>query len=91
MVTSFDETPLISPYLIAFIVSDYTFTRINATDENNTTQRVFANKESIDQTSYALIEGIHILKAMENTLQVPFSLPKLDHASITYTVVGGMT
>lgn len=90
MITDFDQTPLMSSYLIAFIISDYEYQQFNATNEFNTTQRVFTNKESIDQTSHALTESVQIVKAIENTVRIPFSLSKLDHTSLKYTVVGGM-
>lgn len=79
-----------STYLIAFIVSDFEYKEFIATKEFSTTQRVFTSKEYINQTSYSLVEGITILKAIENYLQVPFTLPKLDHAAIPDTKVGGL-
>lgn len=90
VITDFDQTPLISTYLIAIIVSDFEYREFIATKENPTTQRVFTIKEYVNQTSYALTEAITILKAIENYLQVPFTLSKLDHASIPDTRVGGL-
>lgn len=88
--TDFDETPPISTYLIAFIVSEFEYREFNATNGLPTTQRVFTSKDYINQTSYALIEGVTLLNAIGNYLQIPFVLQKLDHASIPYTWVGGL-
>lgn len=81
-ITNFDQTPLMSTYLIAFIISDFNYREFNATNDYNTTQRIFTNIDHINQTSYALVEGITILKALENYLQIPFVLKKLDHAAM---------
>lgn len=87
--TSFERTPVMSTYLIAFIISDYEQRTFEATAEFPTTHRVFANDRVINHTSYALVEGITILKALENYLQVSFALPKLDQAAIPDSKVGG--
>lgn len=78
-----------STYLVAFIVSDYNKRTFEATADFPTTHRVFANDKVINHTSYALVEAITILKALENYLQVSFALPKLDQAVIPESIVGG--
>lgn len=76
-------------YLVAFIISDYEHRTFNATAEFPTTHRVFANDKVINHTSYALVEGITILKALESYLQISFALPKMDQVVIPYQPVGG--
>lgn len=78
-----------STYLIAFIVSDYTFSASKSI--HNTTQRVFASNETIDQTSYALSESERILYELEEVLQVKFPLSKLDHATVYDDILGMFT
>lgn len=88
--TDFDPTPIMSTYLVAFIVSDYEYREFNGTNEYETVSRVFASADDANQTSYALIEGIEMLNALENYFQIPFSLPALDQAVVPEFRVGGM-
>lgn len=60
--TSFETTPSISPYLIAFAV----------------TARVLATASIYNETKLPLVESEKAVKVLEKTLQVPFMLPKLD-------------
>lgn len=71
-----------STYSIAFIISDFNYREFNATNDYTTTQRIFTHIDQINQTSYALVEGITILNALENYLQMPFVLNKLDHVAM---------
>lgn len=88
--TDFGTTPLMSTYLVAFIISDYEKRTFEATADFPTTHRVFANDKVINHTSYALVEAITILRALENYLQVSFPLPKIDQAVIPDSKVGGI-
>lgn len=88
VITDFDETPLMSTYLVAFIVSDFQSTEYIATNGSSTVQRVITR--NLNQTSYALTESIAILNAIEKYVQVPFPLLKLDQAAIPGSRVGGL-
>lgn len=90
VITDFEQTPPISTYLIAFIVSDFEYNEFIATNDFPTTQRIFTSKDYINQTSYSLVEAITTLKAIGNYLQFPFTLSKLDHAAIPDIRVGGL-
>lgn len=61
-----------------------------ATDDNPTTQRVYANKDYVNQAKYALAEGVSILNAIAKYVQVPFSLEKMDQAAIPQFRAGGL-
>lgn len=87
--TDFDPTPIMSTYLVAFIISDYEYREFNETNEYTPIFRVFASKDDTNQTSYALIEGMEMILALEQYLKVPFSLPALDQAVIPEFRVGG--
>lgn len=76
MTTSFETTPSISPYLIAFAVTDFRY-RANAV--NSTLPiRVLATASIYNETKLPLVESEKAVKVLEKTLQVPFMLPKLD-------------
>lgn len=90
IMTDFDPTPLMSTYLVAFIVSDYEYREFNGTNEPySPISRVFVSKDDADQTSYALVEGMQMLHALEDYLKIPFSLPALDQAVVPEFRVGG--
>lgn len=88
VITDFDQTPLMSTYLVAFIVSDFKYTEYYTTNGSSTAQRVITR--NLNQTSYALTESIAILNAIEKYLQVSFPLSKLDQAAIPGSRVGGL-
>lgn len=88
--TDFDPTPIMSTYLVAFIVSDYEYREFNDTNEYTPIRRVFASKDEADNTKYALIEGMQMLHELEQYLKIPFSLPALDQAVIPEFRVGGI-
>lgn len=79
-----------STYLVAFIISDYANKTFKATADFPTTHRVFASDKIINETSYAFVEAITILKALESYLQVSFALPKLDQVVVAQNRIGGM-
>lgn len=87
--TDFDQTPPVSTYLIAFIVSDFECNEFKGTDGFPTTQRVFTRHDYINQTSHALVEAITILTAIGNYVGVPFTLPKLDQVAIPGSRIEG--
>lgn len=87
--TDFETTPLMSTYLIAFIVSDFGYNERNASDTNPTHQRVFTSKNKLSQTAYALEEGVNILNAIAKYVSVPFTLSKMDQAAIPDFRAGG--
>lgn len=76
--------------MIAFIVSDFQYVESNVSATNPHHQRIFTSKNKLDQTGYALDEAVNILNAMENYLQVPFELPKMDNAGIPDFAAGGL-
>lgn len=74
--TRFETTPVMSTYLIAFAVTDF---RYRANDANSTLpMRVFATPSNYAKTEFPLVEGEKAIKALENYLQVPYVLAKMD-------------
>lgn len=68
-------------------MSDLRYSEIIST---NITHRVFTAQKYINQTEFALSEGVTILKTIEDYLQIPFTLPKLDQAAIPDFSVEGL-
>ncbi|XP_028439977.1 aminopeptidase N isoform X1 [Perca flavescens] len=87
--TAFKPTEKMSTYLLAFIVSDYTFI-------NNTVDgvliRIFARKPAIDagQGEYALNKTGPILKFFEEYYNSSYPLPKSDQIALPDFNAGAM-
>lgn len=88
--TSFLPTPPVSTYLIAFIVSDFVYKESVVSNTNPVRQRVYTNAQQINQTDYALSEGVKILNAIADYLDVKFSLSKMDQVAIPDFKAGGL-
>lgn len=71
------------PYIIAFIISDYTAEEIKQ-KEDEVIQKVYARPEAIagGEGKYALQTGIEVLKEQEKYFGIPFELSKMDQVSI---------
>lgn len=89
VVTTFERTPIMPTYLLAFIVSDFAY---NGNDGNveQTPQRVYAQPNRVGETDYALQSAIDILEAQEAYIGFTYDLPKLDQAAIPDFSAGAM-
>ncbi|KAK5649478.1 hypothetical protein RI129_000507 [Pyrocoelia pectoralis] len=74
----FEETDLMSTYLVAFIVSEMQFS------ETLDKHRVLAPKAELEKGRhlYSLNRSYHVLSEMEKYTGIPYTFKKLDHASI---------
>lgn len=75
----FRETPLMSTYLVAFVVSDLQAYSKKATNLNYT---IWSRRELIDQTFYAFDLLPRILEYFESYFQINFPLDKIDLVAI---------
>lgn len=89
VVTKFEEILSIQSYLIAFIVSDFTFVQDTT---GRIPQRIFAKPKSIadGHGQYALDVSRDILEGFEQYLNTSFSLPKMDQAAMPDFAAGAM-
>ncbi|CRK87601.1 CLUMA_CG001397, isoform A [Clunio marinus] len=80
-ITTFEETPDVQTYLIAFIVAKFESV---SNDDVNTIQNVFARPESIDnnEADFALEVGTKVLEKFKEHFEVDYSLPKLDQVAL---------
>ncbi|KAK1121599.1 hypothetical protein K0M31_010391 [Melipona bicolor] len=87
--TTFDVTPKISTYLVAFVVADYDYTEDNSTE---ILYRVWTKPQSINQTKYALKVGRELLEEMGKYTDISFKdyVPKMDQVSLRDFSAGAM-
>lgn len=78
--TRFQRTPLMSTYLVAFIVSDFDYKE--KISVNGFRHRIYAQPDKIDRVQFALDKSDKILTALSNYLEVNYTLPKSDQAAI---------
>ena len=83
------ESPRMSTYLLAFIVSRFTF-RESPKLSNNVQFRIWSRKSVSDQTVYASEIGPKVLQYYESRFQMKFPLPKQDMAAIPDFLMGAM-
>ncbi|XP_066504679.1 alanyl (membrane) aminopeptidase b, tandem duplicate 1 isoform X2 [Hoplias malabaricus] len=87
--TRFEQTKRMSTYLLAFIVSEFTFIEEMTGDVNI---RIFARKEAIDagQGQYALNKTGPILKFFEDYYKAKYPLSKSDQVALPDFNAGAM-
>ena len=82
------ETPIMSTYLLAFIVGDLSY--IEEVGDNGTLMRVFTTRGREEQGRFALETSIRLLKYFNEYFGIPYPLPKLDHFAIPDFAAGAM-
>ncbi|XP_030620520.1 aminopeptidase N-like [Chanos chanos] len=88
--TRFEPTEKMSTYLLAFVVSEFTFIRTPPSDE--VLIRIWARKEAIaaGQGEYALSKTLPILKFFEKYYNSPYPLKKSDQIALPDFSAGAM-
>ncbi|XP_046387284.1 aminopeptidase N-like [Ischnura elegans] len=79
------ETPKMSTYLVAFIVTQF---KANIGEEGDI--RVWSREEAVEDTSYSLEVTRDALNVMRNLTNIPYTLPKLDLVAIPDFQAGAM-
>lgn len=75
--TRFEETPRISTYLLAFVVSN--FQNVTNSAKNFT---IFTKKNSLHQTTLAMKYSEPLLKALENVTKISLNITKMDQVAL---------
>lgn len=90
LITEFEPTPPVQTYLLAFVVSDFSYVAKEVKDL--VPQKVYARPAAIenDEADYAVDAGIKILTDLEQYLETPFSLSKMDQVAIPDFAPGAM-
>ena len=84
----FAETPVMSTYLLAFVVGD--LAAIEQRADGGTLVRVWATRGKEEQGRYALETSARLLAYFNDYFGIPYPLPKLDHLAIPDFAAGAM-
>jgi len=84
----FAETPVMSTYLLAFIVGN--LTSIEKRASGGTTVGVWTTPGKENQASFALDTSVKLLGYFNEYFGIPYPLPKLDHIAIPDFAAGAM-
>lgn len=81
--TVFKPTPIMSSYLLAFVVSDLKHISNEATKSpRSTLHRVWARPDAVDKAQYSLDNSVAALDALEKFVGYIYNLEKVDSAGI---------
>lgn len=84
---SFAVSPLMSTYLVAFIVSD--FKQLSLNDDHHL-YRIWVKGDALTQASYSMSISPGIIEFMENFTAIQYKFPKLDQAAVPDFAAGAM-
>ncbi len=84
----FQETPVMSTYLVAFIVGE--LEAVEGYAEDGTLIRVFATPGRAEQGRFALDTAKRVLAYYNDYFGIPYPLKKLDHLAIPDFAAGAM-
>ena len=84
----FAETPMMSTYLLAFVVGD--LTSIEQRADNDTLIRVWTTRGRQEQGRFALETSTDLLAYFNDYFGTAYPLPKLDHIAIPDFAAGAM-
>lgn len=84
--TIFKETPSIQTYLLAFLISPFTYV---SNSDSRVEQRIYAKPSSIDNGEADFAIGVvrSVLEKCEEHFGVDYPLTKMDHAAITQVLL----
>jgi len=85
----YQDSPIMSTYLLAFIISRFTYVQ-SETRPNGVQFRIWCRKSVVDQTALAADLGPKILEFFEKHYNVKFPLPKMDMVAIPDFSAGAM-
>ena len=84
----FDKTPIMSTYLLAFIIGD--LDKCSTIAENNVEINIWATKHNVIHGEFELQVAKDLLKYYNEYFQIDYPLPKLDHLAIPDFAAGAM-
>ena len=84
----FETTPIMSTYLLAFVIGDLTHIEKEAAD--GTVVGIWMTRGKEDQGQFALDTSVKLLSFFNDYFGIPYPLPKLDHLAIPDFAAGAM-
>ena len=84
----YDKTPVMSTYLLAFVIGDLTHIEKEAAD--GTVVGVWMTRGKEEQGQFALDTSVKMLSFFNDYFGIPYPLPKLDHLAIPDFAAGAM-
>ena len=85
--TTFEITPIMSTYLLAFTVSEF---RSRAILTSNVSFKVYSSQKTLNSMQYALDTGVAALEALEDYIGHNYTLNKMDFLAIDDFLMGAM-
>ncbi|XP_071492862.1 aminopeptidase N-like [Diadema antillarum] len=86
--TSFRTTPVMSTYLVAFVVCKFRHQEVTVRDRVKF--RVWSRPDVIAQTNFALDVGVQLFNVLEDFSGFQYPLPKLDMIALPELIPAGM-
>lgn len=86
--TSFEQTPIMSTYLLAFVVGDLAHKQ--ATTKDGVLIRAFATADNVKHVDFALDMAVKSLEFYNDYFGIPYPLPKLDMVALPDFASGAM-
>ena len=87
----FAETPIMSTYILAFVVGDLTSVESQYTGAGTTTKvAVWTTRGKEEQGQFALDTSVQLLSFFNDYFGIPYPLEKLDHIAIPDFAAGAM-
>ncbi|MCA9346552.1 M1 family metallopeptidase [Candidatus Saccharibacteria bacterium] len=87
-ITSFRKTPIMSTYLLAFVVGELKWKE--AVTKTNTKIRVYSVPDLISGADFALKTAVDAMEFYEDYYDIPFPLPKCDLVALPDFASGAM-
>jgi aminopeptidase N len=86
--TVFEQTPIMSTYLLAFVVGELSYRE--AYSKNGVKIRTYATKDQIDHSQFALETAVACMDFYEEYYAIPFPLAKCDFVALPDFASGAM-
>ena len=80
----FEESPLMSSYLVAFVISDF-----KSLSENKNFS-IWTRPNAIETAKHSLTAATKLLKILEDITGIDYSLPKMDLVAVPDFKAGAM-
>ncbi|XP_046357527.2 puromycin-sensitive aminopeptidase-like [Haliotis rufescens] len=87
-VVEYDRTPVMSTYLVAFIVGDYDY--VEGKDADGVVVRVYTPVGKKEQGKFALDVAVKTLPFYKEYFGIPYGLPKMDLIALADFLIGAM-